>query len=197
MDTINKKAYKIFKRQDFEVLFSYGSLMSYQVAFTRCQDSLCLGTYHLPDYKLGFATHANVLPKDGSYVPGVLWLVSKSDRQRLDSFEGVGASYYKRVYQKDPYRISFDYCAEDDLGTPLVTKIETSLPFYWYEMTEDAWIQGRWQPTVPYLEGIIWSYRYRDFDPTPLLQALQEVGIDSDLEDLLKSHNLDLANVSK
>ena len=76
---------------------AYGSNLSVSQMSYRCPDSEIVGTGKIMDYKLVFRLHADIEPasKDsGSYVPVLIWRISKADEKRLDRYEGVKGGYY-------------------------------------------------------------------------------------------------------
>lgn len=75
--------------------FAYGmntNLIEMQI---RCPQSECLGRAQLIDHVFRFATHADVVPCENSYVEGVLWQISHEDLEALDCLEGYPV-YYNR-----------------------------------------------------------------------------------------------------
>jgi gamma-glutamylcyclotransferase (GGCT)/AIG2-like uncharacterized protein YtfP len=82
-----------------QVYFAYGSNMDQDQMGARCPNSKMLGNAVLPGYRFaidssGFAT---VMPEPSSEVEGVLWLITDSDEQNLDRYEGVKKSCYKKA----------------------------------------------------------------------------------------------------
>lgn len=83
--------------------FAYGSNMDQDQMKKRCPDSKFLEVVYLEDYEFVYDDYsitrngavANIVPKEGSIVWGVLYSISKSDEQNLDRYEG-----YPTVYQK-------------------------------------------------------------------------------------------------
>ncbi len=83
--------------------FAYGSNMNQQQMQERCPESLLIGKARLSHYKLDFTIYSEkrkcgcadiVLTKDGE-VWGLLYIVSDSDLEALDTFEGHPI-HYKR-----------------------------------------------------------------------------------------------------
>ena len=76
---------------------AYGSNLSVSQMSYRCPDSEIVGTGKIMDYKLVFRLHADIEPATtdaGSYVPVLIWRISKADEKRLDKYEGVKGGYY-------------------------------------------------------------------------------------------------------
>ena len=76
---------------------AYGSNLSVSQMSYRCPDSEIVGTGKIMDYKLVFRLHADIEPATtdaGSYVPVLIWRISKDDEKRLDRYEGVKGGYY-------------------------------------------------------------------------------------------------------
>ena len=77
---------------------AYGSNLSVSQMSYRCPDSEIVGTGKIMDYKLVFRLHADIEKHEGSdtgsYVPVLIWKISKDDEKRLDRYEGVKGGYY-------------------------------------------------------------------------------------------------------
>ena len=76
---------------------AYGSNLSVSQMSYRCPDSEIVGTGKIMDYKLVFRLHADIEPATtdaASYVPVLIWRISKADEKRLDRYEGVKGGYY-------------------------------------------------------------------------------------------------------
>lgn len=76
--------------------FAYGMNTNLDSMSSRCRDARPLGYASLPNYEFRFANHADVVPKKGSRVDGVLWTISTYDLRSLDILEGH-PSYYNRL----------------------------------------------------------------------------------------------------
>lgn len=85
--------------------FAYGSNMDYLRMFSRCKNATVFGVGELVDFQLSFMENnnknivANVEPKSGKRVVGVLYEVSKFDLEDLDGYEGT-PFVYKRNKMK-------------------------------------------------------------------------------------------------
>ena len=77
---------------------AYGSNLSVSQMSYRCPDAEIVGTGKIMDYKLVFRLHADIEKHEGSdtgsYVPVLIWRISKDDEKRLDRYEGVKGGYY-------------------------------------------------------------------------------------------------------
>ena len=77
---------------------AYGSNLSVSQMSYRCPDAEIVGTGKIMDYKLVFRLHADIEKHEGSdtgsYVPVLIWRISKADEKRLDRYEGVKGGYY-------------------------------------------------------------------------------------------------------
>jgi gamma-glutamylcyclotransferase (GGCT)/AIG2-like uncharacterized protein YtfP len=62
----------------------------------RCPTAQVLGPATLSNYRLRFRLHADIEPKIGSEVVGVLWEISEDDLTALDMLEGY-PTYYTRL----------------------------------------------------------------------------------------------------
>lgn len=76
--------------------FAYGSNMHEPRMLARCPQARLVGKAVLKGFRLVERLYADVEPKAGGAVEGVLWTVSESDLLRLDSFEGVRTGVYRR-----------------------------------------------------------------------------------------------------
>lgn len=84
--------------------FAYGSNMASSQMADRCPGAVSLGAARLPGYRLAFDAWSNrrgglvadVLPKPGSDVWGVLWQVTEGHAEALDRYEGVARGQYRR-----------------------------------------------------------------------------------------------------
>ena len=77
---------------------AYGSNLSVSQMSYRCPDAEIVGTGKIMNYKLVFRLHADIEKHEGSdtgsYVPVLIWRISKADEKRLDRYEGVKGGYY-------------------------------------------------------------------------------------------------------
>jgi gamma-glutamylcyclotransferase (GGCT)/AIG2-like uncharacterized protein YtfP len=74
---------------------AYGMNTNLHSMAGRCPGARRLGPAILPDHKLRFALHADVIPDPGNQVHVVLWEITRSDLASLDRLEGW-PSYYAR-----------------------------------------------------------------------------------------------------
>lgn len=97
IDTI-KQAETIAKDIDskFTYNFAFGSNMDEGQLLSRCSQASLLGKAVLNDYKFIINERgvASIIEETGSYVEGVIWLLTKSDEVNLDRHEGIGKGYY-------------------------------------------------------------------------------------------------------
>jgi gamma-glutamylcyclotransferase (GGCT)/AIG2-like uncharacterized protein YtfP len=85
--------------------FAYGSNLSSRQMLARCPGAAAVGPASLVGFQLAFdrpsrrwgGHAADVLPRPGSLVWGMLWEVSASDLAELDRFEGVASGAYIRA----------------------------------------------------------------------------------------------------
>jgi len=75
--------------------FAYGANTNVSGMSQRCPQAQSLGSAQLLDHDFMFATHANVQPRSGQRVWGVLWLITAECLHSLDMFEGY-PHYYQR-----------------------------------------------------------------------------------------------------
>ena len=112
--------------------FAYGANMNMDSMAWRCPAARPVGAFTLKDWELEFYSHANILPKTGSKVHGVLWAITPACEQSLDAFEGFPDYYTKKSWVQDGQHIMF------------------------YEMEDFK----RGQPTLGYISDIRSSYHY-------------------------------------
>ena len=74
---------------------AYGSNMSAEQMSLRCPNAKLVGKAMLQDWKLKFKIHATIEPCEGSYVPALVWKISKEDEMNLDAYEGWPDYYIK------------------------------------------------------------------------------------------------------
>ena len=79
--------------------FAYGANLDRQAMQDRCPDSEPLCRAVLPDYRLVFRGVADIESADGSQVCGALYVITLSDLQRLDWFEGYPSLYRRQLVE--------------------------------------------------------------------------------------------------
>lgn len=79
--------------------FAYGSNMDIDQMAGRCPSAVFVETATLQGYEfeLDCTGVATVVESCGSTVYGVLWLISESDEQELDWYEGVSSGCYRKA----------------------------------------------------------------------------------------------------
>ena len=87
-------ASKATTNKNYIAYVAYGSNLSVEQMALRCPDATIIGTGKIQDYKLVFRFHADIEKSKGSYVPVLVWKISKADEKRLDIYEGVAGGYY-------------------------------------------------------------------------------------------------------
>lgn len=80
---------------------AYGSNLSIEQMAYRCPDAEIIGRANIKDYELLFkgsktGSYATIEPKQGSYVPVLVWAISARDERNLDLYEGCPTFYYKK-----------------------------------------------------------------------------------------------------
>jgi len=85
--------------------FAYGANTNIDGMAYRCPDAEWIGTLALPDYRLVFRGVADIEPRTGSAVQGVLWDITDECERSLDRFEG-----YPNHYTKEYFAVSVDGC---------------------------------------------------------------------------------------
>ena len=84
---MNKKTYYL----------AYGSNLSAEQMARRCPDAKIVGKAVIPDWKLAFKFHADIVPCEGSQVQVLVWEISPEDEKNLDMYEEYPHYYIKRM----------------------------------------------------------------------------------------------------
>ena len=79
-----------------KLYFGYGMNTNLHEMAYRCPQAQSLGHARLLDSAFRFATHADVVVAEDSYVDGVLWTITDECLQKLDALEGF-PHYYNRI----------------------------------------------------------------------------------------------------
>lgn len=84
-----------------KLYIAYGSNMDEKQMAFRCPDAGVTGTGVVEGYHLLFkgkldCAYATIEPKEGCWVPVLVWEISKADERRLDRYEGYPKLYYKK-----------------------------------------------------------------------------------------------------
>ena len=92
---------------------AYGSNLNLRQMKMRCPTAKVMGTSVIKDYELLFkgsltGAYLTIEPKKGSEVPVAVWIVTETDEEALDRYEGCPVFYYK----KDMELISREYGQE-------------------------------------------------------------------------------------
>ena len=108
--------------------FAYGSNMNEQRMKSRCPSAVLVGKAVLPNFRLVERLYADVEPRTGHAVEGVVWAITKADVARLDGFEGVEQGVYiRRIQQvKIGGRMYKAMCYE---MTPRTRLLRSGLPY--------------------------------------------------------------------
>lgn len=94
----------------WEFYFAFGSNLNVEQMRARCPTSIVVSTARLDDWRLAFAGSsslweghgvATIEEHPGASVPGVLYLVSRSDLARLDRWEGHPRAYVRQPVDVD------------------------------------------------------------------------------------------------
>ena len=91
---------------------AYGSNLNMQQMRYRCPKAQFVGVGTLKDYELQFrgslhGAHATIEPKEGASVPVGVWMIQKSDEDRLDKYEGYRKKDYC-YYNKERIPVRMD-----------------------------------------------------------------------------------------
>tara|TARA_B100000941_G_scaffold17030_1_gene10293 strand:- start:117 stop:524 length:408 start_codon:yes stop_codon:yes gene_type:complete len=81
--------------------FAYGSNLHQQQMRRRCKDSIFIKSFILKDHILNFRSQykvADIEELKGSFVPGAIYDISKSDEKKLDIYEDYPFLYKKKYF---------------------------------------------------------------------------------------------------
>lgn len=124
--------------------FAYGANMNMESMAWRCPAAQPVGAFTLRDWELEFYSHANILPKTGSTVHGVLWAITKDCELSLDAFEGFPDYYTKKSWVQDGQHIMFYEMEDFKRGQPSIGYIRDIRSSYHH-----------WRLPVKYLDQIV------------------------------------------
>ena len=88
--------------------FAYGSNLHHQQMKRRCADSVFIKKFILENHLLTFRSPykvADINEKKGSFVPGALYEISKSDEKKLDRYEDYPILYKKKYFKINNMKI--------------------------------------------------------------------------------------------
>lgn len=142
---------------DTRLYFAYGSNINLEQMAYRCPDAQVIGPVTLEDYELTFRGRtdgrgvANIEPKEGSVVHGLLWRITPKCEIALDRYEGVPRLY---VQQEVTVRDAND-------------KPYTVMAYVMTELFREPAL-----PSQYYFDGIRDGFIQNGMDDTPLLEAL-------------------------
>lgn len=142
------------KRKNY---IAYGSNLDMDQMLHRCPDAIRVGTATIPDYWMlfrGNSRHfgvATIEPCDGASVPVGIWSISERDEEALDRYEG-----WPWLYEKQTLAIQVN-------GKEVSAMVYVMTPGHRLEL-----------PSPSYLATIAKGYEDFDFDPTPLMQAVED-----------------------
>ena len=159
---------------------AYGSNLSVEQMALRCPDATIIGTGRIQDYKLVFRFHADIEKSKGSYVPVLVWKISKADEKRLDIYEGVSSGYYHQeevkvlMDQKENSKQgnqANNAGGEDSNGGNVAGSNASEITAMVYVMNEQTDTE---LPDTYYLQIIEDGYTHFGFDKSVLAKALKE-----------------------
>ena len=79
--------------------FAYGMNTNIQEMAGRCPEAEDLGVAYLPDHKMVFKYHADMVPCAGHEAPGVLWSITEDCLAALDILEGYPVYYIRKTVE--------------------------------------------------------------------------------------------------
>lgn len=141
---------------------AYGSNLNVSQMSRRCPDAVPVGTARIPDYQLlfrgsGSGAYLTVEPCEGASVPVAIWRVSAADEERLDRYEGCPRFYYKKHMALR--------------GRSLRDGRWSRVSAFVYIMHEDRPLGV---PADHYVRACLAGYENFNFDPAPLLAAVEK-----------------------
>jgi gamma-glutamylcyclotransferase (GGCT)/AIG2-like uncharacterized protein YtfP len=141
--------------QKEKLYIAYGSNMNLPQMKQRCPTAKPVGTTEIKDYELLFrgsktGAYATIEPKEGSFVPAMIWSVGPKDEIELDRYEG-----YPRFYDKESVELEVD---------------GESVSAFVYVMTEGHLLGI---PSDFYLKTIEEGYQAAGFDTEILEKAVE------------------------
>ena len=145
--------------RDTRLYFAYGSNINLEQMAHRCPDAEVVGSVTLAGYELTFRGRtdgsgvANIEPKDGASVPGLLWRITPKCEQALDHYEGVPRLYVQQ-----------DVTVRDADGKEYAVMA--------YVMTD--LFREPSMPSPFYFQGIRDGYAQNGMDEKPLEDALMQ-----------------------
>ena len=137
---------------------AYGSNLSVEQMARRCPDAKIVGKAVIPDWKLVFKYHADIVPCEGAQVQVLIWEISNEDEKSLDLYEGYPHYYTKRMMNL----AMTDFNGEH----PQVVKAMV------YVMTDEHFKLA--MPSKEYYDMLAKGYREFEFDDRFLRFALLE-----------------------
>lgn len=140
------------KKEKFYI--AYGSNLNLEQMSHRCPTAKVAGKSELKEYELLFrggrrGAVATVEPKEGSFVPVLLWKIRETDEAALDRYEG-----YPHFYDKQMMEVELN-------GKPVLAMIYVMTPGYQYGIPSDY-----------YADTILEGYETAGFDPQILKDAI-------------------------
>lgn len=83
---------------------AYGSNINVEQMKMRCPTAKLIGTSKVLNHQLLFkgcsrSSYLTIEPKKSSYVPVVVWVITQSDEDLLDQYEGFPRLYYKKRFK--------------------------------------------------------------------------------------------------
>ena len=140
------------KKEKFYI--AYGSNLNLEQMSHRCPTAKVAGKSELKGYELLFrggrrGAVATVEPKEGSFVPVLLWKIREADEAALDRYEG-----YPHFYDKQMMGVELN-------GKLVLAMIYVMTPGYQYGIPSDY-----------YADTILEGYETAGFDPQILKDAI-------------------------
>ena len=108
IDDSHRPSHQVHQGRTLSLYFAYGSNLSLEQMAARCPESRYIGLARLHDFRWQINQRgvANVVPKRGSVVEGLCYLLSRGDEARLDKNEGVPIAYVKQQEEVELFTAS-------------------------------------------------------------------------------------------
>jgi cation transport regulator ChaC len=147
-----------------KLYFAYGSNLNPKQMKQRCPNSTALGAATLQDHELVFVGHsrhwngavADIRPKSGSTVEGIVYRVNADDISILDQKEGM--KYTRNLSKYNPFKVKMNHTGQE---LPVISYLRK-------ERNEE-----RKQPSQLYKRAIVNGAQGKDLDGNAVAKAPQ------------------------
>lgn len=124
-----------------KLYFGYGMNTNLVEMAYRCPSARSRGPARLLNHAFRFATHADVVAAEGSYVDGVLWSITDQCLAKLDALEG-----FPHYYNRQEMAVEHDGDVKNAIVYFMNPGVPDALP---YQSYFDLVMEGYTQHQVP------------------------------------------------